>query len=74
MKKDARTSNAALVESPKLAFEQNAFYEKVLDLRQTNLKAFDSLAPVTKLALYAYEMAKREHTRLAAIRDEPAAA
>ncbi len=55
-------------------FEPNAFYEKVLDLRRTNQKAFDSLAPVTKQALYAYETAKREHTRLAAIHDEPAAA
>jgi hypothetical protein len=61
-----RTSDAALVESPKLAFEQNAFYEKVLDLRRTNPKAFDALAPVTKLALGAYEAQKREHTRLAA--------
>ncbi len=69
-----RTSNAALGESPKLAFEQNAFYEKVLDLRRTNPKAFDALAPVTKLALGAYEAQKREHTRLAAIRNEPAAA
>jgi hypothetical protein len=74
MKKDARTSNAALVESPKLAFEPNAFYEKILELRRTKPAAFDSFAPVTRLALYAYETAKREHTRLAAIRDEPAAA
>ena len=69
-----RTSNAALVESPKLAFELNAFYEKILDLRRDRPAAFDSLAPVTKQALYAYETAKREHARLAAIRDEPAAA
>ncbi len=74
MKKEARTSAAALVESPKLAFEPNAFYEKVLDLRQANPRAFDSLAPVTKQALYAYETAKREHERLQTIRDEPQAA
>jgi hypothetical protein len=55
-------------------FETNAFYEKILVLRRTNPAAFASLAPVTKLALYAYETAKREHQRLAAIRDEPAAA
>ncbi len=55
-------------------FEQNAFYEKILDLRRTKPAAFDSLAPVTKQALYAYETAKREHSRLEAIRDEPAAA
>jgi hypothetical protein len=59
---------------PAGGFEPNAFYEKVLDLRQTNPAAFASLAPVTKLALYAYETAKREHSRLAAIRDAPAAA
>ncbi len=34
---------------PAAGFEPNAFYEKVLDLRQTNPAAFDSLAPVTKL-------------------------
>ncbi len=59
---------------PKPAFEVNSFYERVLELRRTDPRAFDSLAPVTKQALYAYETAKREHTRLAAIRDEPAAA
>ena len=69
-----RTSDAALVQVPKLAFEPNAFYEKVLDLRQANPRAFDSLAPVTKQALYAYETAKREHQRLESIRDEPQAA
>jgi hypothetical protein len=69
-----RTSDAALVESPKLAFEPNAFYEKISQLRRDRPAAFDSLAPVTKLALYAYETAKVKHQRLAAIRDEPAAA
>jgi hypothetical protein len=59
---------------PTAGFEPNAFYEKILVLRRTNPAAFDSLAPVTKLALYAYEMAKREHKRLQAIRDEPQAA
>jgi hypothetical protein len=73
MKKDARTSDAALVESPKLAFEPNAFYERVLELRRDRPAAFDSLAPVTKLALGQYEAQKREHQRLAAIRDEPTA-
>ncbi len=58
---------------PAHSFEPNAFYEKVLALRRTNARAFDSLAPV-KQALYAYETAKREHSRLAAIRDEPEAA
>ncbi len=53
-------------------FEQNAFYEKVLDLRRTNPKAFDSLSPATKLALGQYEAQKREHERLQAIRNEAA--
>jgi hypothetical protein len=68
-----RTSNAALVESPKPAFEINHFYERVLDLRQANPRAFNSLAPVTKLALGAYEAQKREAARLQAIRTEPVA-
>jgi hypothetical protein len=54
-------------------FEINHFYERVLELRRTNPKAFDSLSPATKLALGQYEAQKREHTRLAAIRDEPVA-
>jgi len=73
MKKDARTRDAALVESPKLAFEPNAFYEKILQLRRDRPTAFDSLAPVTKLALGAYSAAKREDERLRSIRDEPVA-
>ena len=56
------------------AFEPNAFYERVLELRRTNPKAFDSFAPATKQALYAYETAKREHKRLEDIRREPEAA
>ncbi|MDQ3255396.1 MAG: hypothetical protein M3R15_16100 [Acidobacteriota bacterium] len=55
-------------------FAHNAFYERVLALRATDQRAFDSLAPATKQALYAYETAKREHSRLEAIRDEPEAA
>ncbi len=56
------------------AFETNAFYERVLSLRATDRRAFDSLAPATKQALFAYETAKREHARLEAIRGEPEAA
>ncbi len=55
-------------------FEPNAFYEKISQLRRERPAAFDSFAPVTRLALYAYETAKREHVRLEAIRDEPEAA
>ncbi len=42
--------------------------------RKRTSAAFDSLAPVTKLALGAYSAAKREAARLQAIRNEPAAA
>jgi hypothetical protein len=59
---------------PKPAFEPNAFYEKILQLRRDHPAAFDSLAPVTKLALGAYEAQKREAERLQEIRDEPQAA
>ncbi len=55
-------------------FEVNLFYEKLLDLRSTNPKAFGEMSPASKLSLYAYETAKREHARLQAIRNEPAAA
>ncbi len=69
-----RTSDAALVESPKLAFELNAFYEKILDLRRTKPAAFDALSPTTKLTLGQYEAQKREAQRLEDIRREPQAA
>ncbi len=55
-------------------FEVNHFYEKLLDLRRTNPKAFGEMSPASKLSLFAYEAAKREAQRLAAIRNEPAAA
>jgi hypothetical protein len=45
-----------------------------LELRRDRPPAFASLAPVTRLALGAYEAQKREHSRLEAIRNEPAAA
>ncbi len=54
-------------------FEPNAFYERVLMLRRDRPTAFDSLAPVTKLALGAYSAAKREDERLRSIQDEPVA-
>ncbi len=57
-----------------VAFAPNAFYERVLSLRATDRRAFDSLAPATKQALYAYETAKREHARLEVIKNEPEAA
>ncbi len=76
MKNEDRTriSDAALAQHRKPAFEPNAFYERVLELRRDRPAAFDSLAPVTKLTLGQYEAQKREHKRLQAIRDEPQAA
>jgi len=55
---------------PKSAFAPNAYYERVLALRRTDPAAFDSLAPVTKIALGQYEAQKREAARLQAIREE----
>ena len=55
-------------------FEVNHFYEKLLDLRRTNPKAFGEMSPASKLSLFAYEAQKREHARLQAIRDEADAA
>ncbi len=40
-------------------FEPNAFYERLIAMRETNAKAYDSMAPATKLALGYYEGAKR---------------
>jgi hypothetical protein len=55
-------------------FEVNHFYEKLLDLRRTDPKAFGEISPASKLSLFAYETAKREAARLQAIKDEPRAA
>ncbi len=73
-KNRTRKTGVAFTHSRKPAFEPNAFYERVLNLRTTDQRAFDSLAPATKQALYAYETAKREAARLSAIRDETDAA
>jgi biopolymer transport protein ExbB/TolQ len=56
------------------AFQVNNFYEKLLDLRRTNPKAFGEMSPASKLSLLAYETAKREAERLEALRDEPQSA
>ncbi len=55
-------------------FEPNAFYERIIALRKSSPAAFDSLAPVTRLALGTYEAQKREAARLQAIKDDPQAA
>ncbi len=57
-----------------VAFQVNTFYERLLDLRRTNPRAFGEMSPASKLSLFAYETAKREAARLQAIKDEPRAA
>jgi uncharacterized protein YjiS (DUF1127 family) len=51
-------------------FETNQFYEKLMNLRRTNRKAFEGISPASKLALAHYEQAKREAAELEAMRDE----
>jgi hypothetical protein len=48
----------------KPTFETNGFYEKLLKLRRTNPKAFESISPASKLALAEYEKQKRESALL----------
>jgi hypothetical protein len=68
MKNEGRTRESGVT------FQVNTFYERLLDLRRTNPKAFGEMSPASKLSLFAYETAKREHKRLQAIRDEVDAA
>jgi hypothetical protein len=42
------------------AFEPNMFYERLIAMRSTNRKAFDSMSPATRYALAQYEAVKRE--------------
>jgi hypothetical protein len=48
------------------SFEPNAFYERVLELRRDRPAAFDSLAPVTKLALGGETTTRAQHLAPAA--------
>lgn len=41
-------------------FQVNAFYERLISLRSTNRKAFESMSPNVKTALVQYEAAKRQ--------------
>ena len=51
-------------------FSTNLFYERILKLRRTDPKAFNSLAPVTRYVLNLYEQQKREAASLQAIHNE----
>ncbi|MGB8509665.1 MAG: hypothetical protein WCD76_14860 [Pyrinomonadaceae bacterium] len=42
-------------------FEASPFYEKLMQLRESNPQAFASMSPASKLALGYYEGAKRRH-------------
>jgi hypothetical protein len=42
-------------------FERNGFYERLIQMRRTNRKAFDSLSTPTHYALVEYEKQKRTH-------------
>ncbi len=45
-------------------FEPNSFYERLIALRCTDRKTFDSFSIPTRLALTEYEKQKREHEQL----------
>ncbi|HEY0404249.1 MAG TPA: hypothetical protein VGC89_00870 [Pyrinomonadaceae bacterium] len=51
------------IEPPKegTPFEKNLFYERLIEMRRTRRKDFDTMSPATHLALGAYEQAKSEH-------------
>jgi hypothetical protein len=51
-------------------FTINLFYERLIELRRTNAKAFESISPPSKLALAQYERLKREHQQQQAMRRE----
>ncbi|MDQ3820086.1 MAG: hypothetical protein M3362_20745 [Acidobacteriota bacterium] len=55
-------------------FTVNRFYERLIDLRRTNRKAFDSISPPSKLALAEYEKQKRQAEAEKALSDLPPAA
>jgi hypothetical protein len=60
MKKDARTRDAASVESPKLAFVLNDHYERLLKLRDERPAVFEKLSTPAHTSLIYYEAAKLE--------------
>lgn len=60
------------IEPPKLSapFERNLFYERLIELRRTNRKSFDTLSPTTHLALGEYERQKRAAAEREAMKKE----
>jgi len=55
-------------------FQTNGFYERLAEMRKSNPRAFATISPVSKLALYGYERQKREHAQSLSFRDDPEAA
>ncbi len=41
-------------------FLRNGFYERLVELRTTDPKTFNSISPASKLALFEYEKQKRQ--------------
>jgi L-asparaginase/Glu-tRNA(Gln) amidotransferase subunit D len=44
-----------------LNFQPNAFYDRLISMRRTDRRTFDSFSTPTHLALAEYEKSKREH-------------
>ncbi len=53
-------------------FEPNSFYERLIALRRTDRKTFDSFSIPTRLALTEYEKQKRESEQEQAVKAESA--
>lgn len=51
-------------------FEKNLFYERLIAMRSTTPKPFDSFSQPTHWALLEYEKQKRAHHELEAMREE----
>ncbi len=58
-----KKNDAALVESPKLAFVLNDHYEKLLKLRDERPAVFEKLSTAARTSLIYYEAAKIEFER-----------
>jgi hypothetical protein len=53
-----------------MKFEPNAFYERLIEVRATDRKTFESLSPPSKLALAQYERLKRGYQHEHELRKE----
>jgi len=52
------TARESPVEDSPGGFELNAFYERLLEMREQNLSAFNTMSNATRLAVEAYIKAK----------------